>query len=198
MIKKILLALFVLSLTVITGLYVFSTVVNKLEPEMRERGITTLINEPHADLKASQFFCTEFKPVNGEWINLGCKKNVITTAGLNFVELLMGVGANSPVKYLALGNGSAPTIASTTLDSEQTADGLTRATGTYYDLGNGWWEVNTTFTYTGSTSRVVNTTANFNATSSGTMYAGGTITTVTFTTNGDQLKLRHNFTFAEG
>ena len=162
--------------------------------------IATETSEPgmvNYNLKVKEGFFGEFCPVGKSCVPLEYKENVITNAGLNFVEFLMGVGANSPVKYLALGNTTAPAIGDTTLAGEQTADGLQRATGTYYDLGTGWWEINNTFTYTGSTSRVVNTTANFNATSSGTMYAGGTITTVTFTTNGDQLKLRHNFTFAE-
>lgn len=157
-----------------------------------------LNDEVNANLQAKQFFCVEFKPAGSDnWINLGCRKNVITNAGLNLVELMMGVGANSPVKYLALGNGSAPTATSTSLDNEQTDCGLARTAGTYYDLGDGWWEINTTFTYTCSNSRVVNTTANFNASSGGTMYAGGAIPTVTFSTSGDQLKLRHNFTFSE-
>jgi len=152
-----------------------------------------------ANLMANQQFCVEFKPSGSSiWQDYGCKKNTITTAGLNYVELLLGVGANSPAKYLALGNGTTVAVGDTTLNNEQTDCGLARATGTYYDLGNGWWEINNTYTYSCSVSRVVNTTANFNASSSGTLYAGGTISTVTFTTSGDQLKLRHNFTFAEG
>jgi hypothetical protein len=148
--------------------------------------------------KIKEGFFGEFCPVGKPCVPLEYRENTITNAGLNHVEFLMGVGVNSPVKYLALGNGSVPAIGDTTLNSEITLCGLGRATGTFYDLGTGWWEVNNTFTYTCSTSMMANSTGAFNATSSGTFYAGGTITAVTFTTNGDQLKLRHNFTFTEG
>lgn len=151
------------------------------------------------NLKAQQYFCVEFKKANSnDWINLGCKKNIITNAGLNHVELLMGVGLNSPVRWLALGNCSAPTLTSTSLDCEQTDCGLARTAGTYFDLGNGWWEINTTFTYTCSVTRIINTTGNFNASTGGILYAGGTIPTITLTSSGDQIRLRHNFTLVEG
>jgi len=150
------------------------------------------------NFKIKEGFFGEFCAVGKPCVPLDYRENVITNAGLNHLELMMGVGASSPVKYLALGNGTAPTIASTTLDAEQTLCGLGRATGTYYDLGNGWWEINNTFTFTCSNALKVNTTANFNASSTGTLYAGGTISDVNFATNGDQLKLRHNFSATEG
>lgn len=148
--------------------------------------------------KIKEGFFGEFCPVGKPCVPLEYRENIITNAGLNHLELMMGVGANSPVKALALGNGTAPAIGDTTLNSEQTLCGLARVNGTYYDLGTGWWEVNTTYTYTCSVALKVNTTANFNFTTAGTMYAGGTISDVNFATNGDQLKLRHNFSVTEG
>ena len=148
--------------------------------------------------KIKEGFFGEFCPVGKPCVPLEYRENTITNAGLNHLKLMMGVGASSPVKYLALGNGTTVAVGDTTLNSEQTDCGLARATGTYYDLGTGWWEINTTFTYSCSVARKVNTTANFNASSTGTLYAGGTISDVNFATNGDQLKLRHNFSASEG
>lgn len=147
------------------------------------------------------YFCTEFKPASSDkWINLGCVHNVFTNAGRNHVKGVLGgeITTGIPIKYLALGNGSAPTATSTSLDGEITTCGLARTLGDYYSLGVGWWEINTTFTYTCSTPLTVNTTGAFNQPTGGTFFAGGTITPVTFTTNGDQLRLRHNYTITEG
>jgi hypothetical protein len=150
------------------------------------------------NFKIKEGFFGEFCAVGKPCIELPYKENTITNVGFNHLELLMGVGANSPVKALALGNGTAPAIGDTSLNSEQTICGLTRVNGTYYDLGTGLWEINTTFTYTCSSALKVNTTANFNWTTTGAMYSGGTISDVNFATNGDQLKLRHNFSITEG
>lgn len=146
-------------------------------------------------------WCVEFKKANSEdWKDLGCIHNVLTNAGKNHIKGILGgtITSNLHTKYIALGNGSAPTSTSTSLDSEQTVCGLARTLGDYYDLGVGNWEVNTTFTYTCSNTLTVNTTAAFNQASEGTLFAGGTITPVTFSTNGDQLRIRHIYTVSEG
>lgn len=148
--------------------------------------------------KIKEGFFGEFCPVGKPCIPLEYKENTITTVGFNLVKQMMGGVLNSSIKYLALGNSSTVAIGDTTLGNEQTDCGLQRVAGTYYDLGTGWWEINTTFTYSCSVARKVNTTANFNASSSGTLYAGGTISDVNFATSGDQLKLRHNFSLSEG
>lgn len=179
----------ILSLIVVVAIYSFIVL-----------PIQTVKNNNVYKFELKEGFFGEFCHLD-KCIPLEYRENVITTCsgcGLDHIKLLMGLGANSPVKYLALGNGTVPTASSTTLNNEQTDCGLARATGNYYDLGVGYWEINTTFTFNCSVSRVVNTTANFNASSTGTLYAGGTISTITFTTNGDQLKLRHNFTIVEG
>jgi len=146
-------------------------------------------------MKLDTYFCAEFKSANSDkWIDLGCKHNVITNAGLDDIENVLA----GKYKYIALGNGTAPTQSSTSLDNEQTDCGLARQEGTYYDLGVGNWEINTTFTYTCDTTRIVNTTAAFNATSGGIMFAGGLLNAeAQFSTNGDQLKVRHIYQISE-
>lgn len=145
------------------------------------------------------YYCTQFKPAGEEWGELDCVHNVLTDAGREHIEGLLGgkVTSGYNTTFLALGNGTTPVAGSTTLDNELATCGLTRVGGAYYDLGTGWWEVNTTFTYTCDNSLLVNHTASFNATSAGTLLAGGVISDVTFTTNGDQLRLRHNCTISE-
>jgi len=157
------------------------------------------IQSPGVKGNIETYFCVDFKPANGEWISLGCQHNVFTNAGRNHVKGLLGgtITTDMHTKYLALGNGTAPTATSTSLNNEVTGCGLNRKLGDYYSLGDGWWEVNTTFTYTCSGSLLVNTTGAFNQASAGTFFAGGEITPVTFTTNGDQLRLRHNNTISE-
>jgi hypothetical protein len=153
-----------------------------------------------ANVGLQTYFCADFKPANSnEWKSLGCVHNVLTNAGKDHIKGVLGgaITTNIPILYLALGNGSAPTASDTALNNEITICGLARQQGTYYNLGTGWWEVNTTFTYTCTGTLVVNTTGAFNQATSGTFFAGGTIPTVIFSTNGDQLRLRHNYTVSE-
>ena len=107
------------------------------------------------NLVITEYFCNQFKPFAGEWGEETCEKNVITNNGLDHLERMLGSpGANSPVQNLALGNGTAPIASDTTLNIEQTDCGLGRVVGTYYDLGVGWWEINTTYTYSCGVSRM--------------------------------------------
>ena len=139
--------------------------------------------------------CVDFKPANGEWQHVGCT-DLLTDAGKNHLKGILGgtITTNLHTKYIAIGNGTEPTASSTVLDSEQTDCGLARVLGDYYDLGTGNWEVNTTFTYTCSVQRVINTTAAFNQASGGTLFAGGAIPTVTLAVAGDQIRVRHIYT----
>jgi len=147
------------------------------------------------DINLDTWFCVEFRKAGtSEWKKLGCVHNVLTDQGKEDLEGII----SGKYKYIALGNGSAPTPSSTSLDNEQTDCGLERKAGTYYDLGTGNWEINTTFTYTCDSSRTINTTAAFNATSGGVMLAGGTITEIPFSVNGDEAKIRHIYQIQEG
>jgi len=161
-----------------------------------DRVLVSSDNSPNADFHFDTYFCTQFKPAAGEWGEVDCKHNTFMNAGGSMIEGILNGSqtTNLNTTYLALGNGTAPSATDTTLSNEQTICGLTRVMGTPYHLGQGWWEVNTTFTFTCSASLLVNTTAAFNQLTAGTEFAGGTITVVTFTTNGDQLRLRHNYT----
>jgi len=107
---------------------------------------------------------------NGELIT--CKPNVLTDAGKELIEAYLAQGGTlGAVKYIAVGNGTAPSASSTSLDNEITDCGLARAEATYSDQGTGNW----TFSYTWQCTCdgvTVNTTGIFNASSGGTMLAG--------------------------
>jgi len=153
-------------------------------------------NPTSYNLKLNAYFCAKFKPAKAnKWIDLGCSYfDPITNAGIEDVENYI----KNTYKYIALGNGTAPTASSTSLDNEQTDCGLARKLGDVYDLGLGKWELNTTFTYTCDSERTVNTTASFSASSGGTMYAGGPLNAeATFSANGDQLIVRHIYNITE-
>jgi len=113
---------------------------------------------------------------NGELIQ--CDHNVLTNNGKDLIQSYLSGGAGAAVDYIALGNGSAPTSTSTTLDNEITTSGLARAQGSVSSVGTGNWSLNHQWTSTGD-NIVVNTTALFNASSGGTMFAGNEFTDVT-------------------
>ena len=189
--KKKYMALLCLCLMALSTSVILSIEITYKTPTEIETGIYSI--------PLNTYWCVDFKPAGGEWQDLGCKHNVFTNAGKNHVMGLLNgtITANEKTTYLALGNTSEPSASSTTLAGEQTDCGLARTEGNKYVLGVGNWEVNNTFTYSCSVNRVVNTTAAFNSAASGTLFAGGTITSVTFTTNGDQVRLRHIYTLSE-
>ena len=126
---------------------------------------------------------------NGEEVQ--CKPNLVTNGGLNFIKDCIGQGlCGTPTNFsiIALGNlsGGSQAATDTTLANEWTTCGLTRSPGVYTSIGNGNWSVSKVWTATGSC--LVNTTALFNATSSGTMFALNNFTTVSLATN-DQINV---------
>jgi len=130
---------------------------------------------------------------NGNLISLETKPNVITNAGLDHIKYLVGQGLSSDaVIYIALGNGTSPTATSTTLDNEWTTCGLSRTAGTFYSNGVGNWTISASWTST-CDGAAVNTTAIFNATSGGTMFAGDTFSSTDTLNKNYQLVL--NWTF---
>ena len=115
-----------------------------------------------------------------------CSHNIITNAGKDYVLALLKGETSGAVKYIAIGNGTAPAAGDTTLDGEQTTDGLARAEGTIDTTGSSGSynvSVNKVFTYTGSSDRVVNTTALFNASSGGTFFIGDSFSSRTLKQN---------------
>lgn len=118
-----------------------------------------------------------------------CAENTYTNAGKNATRDLLGGGSGTAAfDYIALGNTTSPTATDTTLGGEYAAGGLTRAQGTYYSLTQaGNWTISKTFTATAD-NLLVNTTALFNASSSGVMLAGFSFTDATLQTN-DQITI---------
>ena len=130
-------------------------------------------------------------------MEIGCDSNVITNDGLNHIKYLIGSGVSSgAVDYIALGNGTAPTQSSTNLSGEITNCGLSRSQGTYLSNGVGNWSIYKTFTST-CNNVVVNTTALFNATSGGIIFAGDNFTDVNMQ-NGYQIQIYWTIWTIEG
>ena len=127
---------------------------------------------------------------NGELID--CSHNLLTNAGKELIETILGdTGSGGPVQYIALCNSTAgctaPDASDTTLDNEFTGCGLSRAQGTYGDLGTGNWSIWYTFTSTCDNVET-NMTGLFNQDSGGTLFAENQFTGVTLQTN-DQLTI---------
>lgn len=106
--------------------------------------------------------------------------NILTDAGKNWLRDLIGnwAGGTTAMKYIAVGNGTAPASGSTTLNAEITDCGLARASATYTSIGTGNWSQGYLWT-SSCNNEVVNTTALFNASSTGTMFMGDSFTSVT-------------------
>jgi len=138
--------------------------------------------------------CARILRASGIVEDLGCNENTWTNTGKNWTRDCIGqfaCGATA-FKYLAVGNGSAPSATSTTLAGEIADCGFNRTTaGTYVTEGAsvGNWTIYQTWTST-CNNEVVNTTAVFNATSAGTMLAGTTITSATLQSS-DQLQVNY-------
>jgi hypothetical protein len=126
----------------------------------------------------------------GEIEDLGCTPNIVTNAGLNHLKEFLGQGNAGSVNasIITVGNGTAPVAASTTLNNEITDCGFSRQGATYTSIGTGNWSLTKTWTDVSCNGLVVNTTALFNASTSGTMFAGNSFTSVTLQSN-DQLNV---------
>ena len=125
--------------------------------------------------------------VNGD-LN-SCGHNIVTNAGLNHLKEFLGQGnaGSANASIIAVGNGTAPVAGSATLNNEIDDCGFSRPGATYASIGTGNWSL--THTWTSScNSEVVNTTALFNDSSGGTMFAGNSFTSVTLQAN-DQLNV---------
>jgi len=124
-----------------------------------------------------------------------CTHNAMMDGGRDFVKTLIGnwSGGGNPVKYIALGNGSSaesPT-SQTTLNLEIGDCGLTRAEGAYASVNVGNWSLSKQFTVAGCAGGniVVSTTALFNNSATGMMFAGKNFSNNVTLMNGDQLNI---------
>ena len=151
-------------------------------------------NQPQKDNTISSVWhtqvCNGITRSNGSYESLGCSHNLVTNAGLEGIEQIIGNGANyGTMNYIGLSNASAgslaPAAGDTTLDNEYAAGGLTRAIGTYNSNGNGNWTISKTFTAT-LNNLLINKTGLFNQSSAGLLFAENTFTLATLQIN-DQI-----------
>lgn len=141
--------------------------------------------------------CTHVTRVDGTVEQLGCSHNLVVDAGLNAIRDQLGGQADfGAFDYIALCNATAgctgTDASDTTLDNEFTSAGLTRAQGTYGQLGTGNWSIYKTFTATVNALET-NQTGIFNQSTGGTLLAENTFTLVTLQNN-DQLTVNWTIT----
>jgi len=118
---------------------------------------------------------------------IDCNSNVVTNTGKDFIKTSIGQEASNNVSELAIGNGTTPVVASTSLDGEKTANGLERVNGTYYNNGVGNWSIVYTWTSTAD-AQVLNTTGLYAI--GGNLFAGTTFTETTLQTD-DQITINY-------
>lgn len=151
-------------------------------------------NNVAADFNWHGEVCPTILRADGTVNILPCNSNTITTDGLNHIKECIGAGTTTTgcvMKYLIVGNGTAPSSGSSSLDNEISDCGFNRTTAaTYASNGNGNWSYSLTWTST-CDNLVVNTTALFNETSSGTMLAGTDFTDATLQTD-DMLQVTYH------
>ena len=115
---------------------------------------------------------------------------LLTNAGKESIEGILGnqFSSEPTVDYIAVGgNTSAMSVTDTTLANEFATCGLTRAQGTYASTGTGAWRLEKDFAVTGTCNNI-NSTALFNASSTGCMLAEDVISN-TNVINGDTLNI---------
>lgn len=123
--------------------------------------------------------------------------NFITNISKNMTATCYGNGLNCTVgafKFIALGNGTLPTDAVNALNSENAGEtcNLSRQASTSFVIDNSsttkLMNVSNSYTFTANGTCTVNTTALFNASSTGIMLAAASFTTITMQ-NGDRLNV---------
>jgi len=123
--------------------------------------------------------CWNIVRADGTVEPLGCNKNVLTNAGKNAIENALANGTVTKWNYIAVGNGSTPTVDSTTLANEITGDcNMARAASTYSHTSDGNWTYEHQFV-NNCTSELVNSSAMFNDATAGTMLCGNSFTSAT-------------------
>lgn len=129
--------------------------------------------------------------------------NVLTDQGQNWIRDqisestdLVVDDTSTNVTWISLGNGSAPSAATTQLDEEIAVGSLSRADGTQTTFpGAGLFQIQNTFTATADIG-VVNTTG-LNWNSSGpSIVSGGAFNTEANILTDDQLTVTHNITIS--
>jgi hypothetical protein len=115
----------------------------------------------------------EIKDAQGNVIDSGSKKNLITNVAHGALAALAGGTSTSYINYLALGTSStAPSVTDTTLGAELTTGGLGRslATVSYATTSQTNDTLVLTYTWTSSISTTVREIGVFNASSGGALF----------------------------
>ena len=112
--------------------------------------------------------------VTGEHEDAPAWSNVNCTTGLNMVQRDLydptRSGSVASFNFIALGSGSlTPAAGDETLATEATANGLTRASGSYTSGSATLWQVAKTFTYSGTPAVTLTGSGLFDAITSGHM-----------------------------
>lgn len=126
--------------------------------------------------------------------------NLITDAGKDFIRQQIGetnsvnIGTNG-ANYIALSSNTAsPAASDTTLAGEITGGGLQRSQGAYAEVSTNQFTITKTFTAS-ATHTAVQKAGLFTASSSGTMMAENTFTSVSLA-SGDQLTITWTITLS--
>jgi len=128
---------------------------------------------------------------NGELIG-PCKHNLLTTAGKNAIKDYIGsTGTENPFDWIAVANNSeAQVVGDTSLQGEWSTCGLAGTDGTFYNFGDGAWNISNEWTVSGcgtTPTIYVNGTGLYNA-SADTLFAENTFSLVTLQ-DGDKLNV---------
>lgn len=133
---------------------------------------------------------------NGEPVYSG--HNLFTNLGKEWVKQSIngtGPGTNQNATWIALSTNGAPVLATDkVLTGEISTNGLTRAYGTYEEIGTGQFNITKTFTATGSFTSVNQSSLNWNA-SGASMIAALNFTSVNLENN-DNLTIEWGITLS--
>lgn len=128
------------------------------------------------------------------------QRNLKTNAGNDLLNtnLFSTAATVAQANFIALTTDTvAPAAGDTILASEETLNGLARAQAAVsHTAGAGSTQLSKTFTYTGSTAKVIAKVGLFNASSAGTMMLETLLSaTGTVNANGDQLSVTWTVTY---
>ena len=206
--KKIIYGMIPLFLLVILGSFAFSFAPsidssNSVENSMERRGVVCVTT-------TGDFKGRETTPHVGFNEFVGCNDNLVVDQGLNATRDILGQGTIfGAFDVIGLCNSTststcgAPVAGDSDIENEYTANGLSRAAGTYGEiaLSAGNWTLFNTFTATGVPGIQTNKTCITNSTTVGNdmLLACNTFTEVTLDgTAGDQLTINWTNTVTSG
>ena len=120
---------------------------------------------------------------NGKLVE--CGHNVLTDEGKEFIETELGTTpSTNSIDRMQLGNGSAPTSTSTSLDGLITTCGLSEASITWSSVGTG--NISASYEWTSTCDNIVVNTTGLKCSACGAstdFFAGNSFTDVTLQTN---------------